>query len=189
MQNFPDGETPLEGSGLFRPDSNTLLSGDIDELKRIVRELDAGAQYQARLANLLDKNKALLAEDKVAGFSLAVHIAALKKTIEPAVRAALDACVSPSGAADQPESGAPLTAYPGLLSLLGCTVHDGVFIQLRGANDSDQGVVVYLPDNVDEPLRHYRSKVEYERTRPPGEPRRSGGAVSAGRVARPRRFH
>lgn len=164
MQNFPDGETPLEGSGLFRPNSNTLLSGDIDELKRIVRELDAGAQYQARLANLLDKNKALFAEDKVAGFSLAVHIAALKKTIEPAVRAALDACVSPSGAADQPESGAPLTAYPGLLSLLGCTVHDGVFIQLRGADDSDQGVVVYLPDNVDQPLRHYRSKVEYETT-------------------------
>ncbi|WGV19546.1 hypothetical protein QIY50_19650 [Pseudomonas putida] len=151
MQNFGVGATPLEGSGLVAPGTSKVISGDLEALVKACRELDAGSRYQALLHDTFGKHRALLVKDKQAGFKLAVHIAFLKKTIDADTKAALEACIS----GGQAESG--LTAYPGLMSVMKVRIHEALFVQLRGPDDSDRGVVVYLPGDPVEPLRWYAS--------------------------------
>jgi len=162
MQNFAEGETPLEGSGLVVPGTTAVVSGDLERLIRMCRTLDAGAQYQALLKDSFRKNQALLAKDNYEGFRLAVHVAFLKNTISEDVRVALEhyAANHPVGTAQQvpPADANPtLKAYPGLMSMLQVQVHEALFIQLRTAEGSDAGVVTYLPGD-DEALRWYGSK-------------------------------
>ena len=159
MQNFAAGSTPLEGSGLYAPGTGQLLSGGIDAFTARCRRLDAGAQYQALLKQYFAGNKALLIDDARAGFRLAVHIALLRKQIDADVGVALNAFALASSVAN--DSG-NLVAYPGLLSMLGNTVHDALLIQLRGADDADKGVVIYRPADPDGPLRWYASKLALE---------------------------
>jgi len=162
MQNFAEGETPLEGSGLVIPGTNAVVSGDLERLIQICRTLDAGAQYQSMLKDSFRKNQALLAKDNYEGFRLAVHVAYLKKMIGDDVRIALEhyAASHPVGTAEQrpPAHALPtLNAYPGFFSMLQVHVHEALFIQLRTAEGSDAGVVVYLPGS-DDALRWYESK-------------------------------
>lgn len=151
MQNFGVGATPLEGSGLVAPGTSKVISGDLEALVKACRELDAGSRYQALLHDTFGKHQALLVKDKQAGFKLAVHIAFLKKTIDADTKAALEGCIS----GEQTESG--LTAYPGLMSVMKVRIHEALFVQLRGPDDSDRGVVVYLPGDPVEPVRWYAS--------------------------------
>jgi Leucine-rich repeat (LRR) protein len=168
MQNFAHGVTPLEGSGLVAPGTTTVLSGDLETLIGICRTLDAGAQYQALLDSTFTTHSALLVKDKLEGFKLAVHLAFLKKTIDGDVRRALEAYIS-SVAAGIPGQTLPaqagddqaLTAYPGLMSMLKVTVHGALLIQLRGAEDEDKGVVIYLSGEQEDPLRWYPSTQDW----------------------------
>ncbi|MBO9551261.1 NEL-type E3 ubiquitin ligase domain-containing protein [Pseudomonas sp.] len=168
MQNFATGVTPLEGSGLVAAGSNTVLSGNLETFITTCRRLDVGGLYQAQLDTTFKQNAALLVDDKLAGFRLALHIAFLKGAIEPSVRDALLACISDSvehgpevqTAAVQAGDVPTLTAYPGLMSMLGVRVHEALFVQLRGAEDSDAGVVIYMPGEP-EPLRWFVSKMAW----------------------------
>jgi hypothetical protein len=167
MQNFATGVTPLEGSGLVAAGSSTALSGKLETLIASCRRLDVGALYQTHLDTAFKKNAALLVKDKLAGFKLALHIAFLKGTIKAGVRDALLSCVGGSVTTDGKESleaqtgdSSALTAYPGLMSMLGVRVHEALFVQLRGADDSDAGIVIYMPGEP-EPLRWFASKLTW----------------------------
>ncbi|PVZ37181.1 NEL-type E3 ubiquitin ligase domain-containing protein [Pseudomonas sp. CC120222-01a] len=172
MQNFAENATPLDGSGLVAAGSDTLLSGDVGSFIATCRQLDVGARYQTQLGSIFERNAALLMEDKLAGFSLAVQVAFLRGAIMADVRAALLASVSGSAQANgeptaaaaavpaQPGDAPVLTAYPGLMSMLGVRVHEALFVQLRGVDDQDDGIVVYLPGQP-EPLRWFASKLEW----------------------------
>ncbi|MBK4994738.1 hypothetical protein IAE39_002912 [Pseudomonas sp. S37] len=157
MQNFAANATPLDGSGLYAPGSETLLSGNVDEVCRLCRELDAGLQYQTLLDKHFEASKALLIDDKRKGFELAVHMALLRQHIDGDVAAALNALTSTVATHD-----VKLVAYPGLMSMLGHTVHEALFIQLRSAQDEDAGVVIYRPAEAQAPLRWYSSKLAFE---------------------------
>lgn len=161
MQNFAEGETPLDGSGLVVKGTTAVVSGNLERVIQICRTLDAGAQYQALLKEHFRKNQALLAKDKYEGFKLAVHVAFLKNIIDDDVRIALEhyAATHPVGTAQQTPAGAipTLKAYPGLMSMLQVLVHEALFIQLRTADGTDAGVVAYLPGPSDA-LSWYESK-------------------------------
>lgn len=150
MQGFAEGATPLRAAG-WRCAVLTIISGDLTTFIKRCRTLDVGAQYQTLLKDTFRHNAALLINDKQAGFLLAVHVAYLKNIIDGDVKAALEHATI--GTTD-----AKITAYPGLLSMLGTLVHDALFVQLRGDDDSDKGVVVYIPSDRGEPLRWYGSK-------------------------------
>ncbi|WP_176506460.1 MULTISPECIES: NEL-type E3 ubiquitin ligase domain-containing protein [Pseudomonas] len=172
MQNFAENATPLDGSGLVAVGSNTVLSGDVGTFIATCRRLDVGARYQTEQDSIFEKNAALLMEDKLAGFKLAVQIAFLKGAIKADVRDALLASVSDSAQANgetttaatavpaRPGDAPVLTAYPGLMSMLGVRVHEALFAQLRGVDDQDDGIVVYLPGQP-EPLRWFASKLDW----------------------------
>lgn len=161
MQNFAEGATPLDGSGLYDPVTQTLVSEDIDSLVFACRSLDAGGRYQTLLTDNFRRHRAVLVGDKLAALRLAAQVALLRGQIDATVKAALDACFAPSARAPQDPAPA-LIAYPGLLSMLGHTVHEALYIQLRGHDDSDQGVILYLADGSDHPLRRYDSKLALE---------------------------
>ncbi|MEN5304286.1 NEL-type E3 ubiquitin ligase domain-containing protein [Pseudomonas sp. TWI628] len=171
MQNFAKNATPLDGSGLVAAGSDKVLSGDLEAFIATCRQLDVGARYQTQLDSVFERNAALLMEDKLAGFTLAVHMAFLKGTIKADVRDALMASASGSAVANgdtTPAAAVPalpgdtpvLTAYPGLMSMLGVRVHEALFVQLRGGEDQDDGIVVYLPGQP-EPLRWFASKLDW----------------------------
>ena len=161
MQNFAEGATPLDGSGLYAPGTHTLLSGSIDALVAACRALDAGSRYQALLDSNFTRHQALLMADKLAALKLALHVALLQKHIDLPVKAALEACFD--GSATQPAGSAgAITAYPGVMSMLGETVHEALYIQLRGQDDSDQGVVVYLAGDGEQTLHRYASRPALE---------------------------
>ncbi|MFJ4387240.1 NEL-type E3 ubiquitin ligase domain-containing protein [Pseudomonas sp. NPDC089408] len=164
MQNFAAGATPLDGSGLYDPATQTLVSDDVDALVDACRHLDAGARYQALLADHFTRHRALLVEDKLAALALAMQLALMHGQIDLSTQAALQACFDPAASSQQDQQQAPaaVTAYPGLMSLLGYTVHEALCIQLRGADDSDLGVIVYLADGSACPLRRYASKLALE---------------------------
>ncbi|WEK29326.1 MAG: NEL-type E3 ubiquitin ligase domain-containing protein [Candidatus Pseudomonas phytovorans] len=162
MQNFAVGATPLQGSGLLAAGTETALDADLNTLIDTCRQLDAGAQYQALLEQVFKASEPLLVTDKLAGFKLAVHVAFLSKTIDGQVRDALQAVIADVTATDPAaDATATITAYPGLLSMLGVRVHESLFIQLRGADDEDKGVVIFRPGDANRPLHRYPSQQQW----------------------------
>jgi len=154
MQNFTAGYIPFSGSGLVVQVDDEGVIGDTVQLIEACRLLDAGKQYQALLDQHFTQNKPLLVADKLAGFKLAVHVAFLKGKIDTDVKAALAYYVeSPTGTGPEPR----LTAYPGLMSMLGVLVHEALIIQLKTADGDDAGVVTYMPGDADNPLRWHSS--------------------------------
>lgn len=160
MQNFALDSLPFDNSGLFAAGKDELLSGDMRHLIGICRTLNAGQRYQQILVDHLEAHLPLLAEDKRAGFALAVHVALLKGHIDAAVKVALQPLsTGASATARQPDT-SQVIAYPGLLNVLGCRVHEALFVQLRGPDDTDQGVVIYRPGVALAPLRWFHSRRE-----------------------------
>jgi len=154
MQNFAAGFIPFSGSGLVVQVDDEGVIGNTAQLIEACRLLDAGKQYQALLDQHFTQNKPLLVADKLAGFKLAVHVAFLKGKIDTDVKAALEHYVeSPTGTGPEPR----LTAYPGLMSMLGVLVHEALIIQLKTANGDNAGVVTYMPGDADNPLRWHSS--------------------------------
>lgn len=159
VQNFAEGDIPFSGSGLVVQVDDDGVIGNTAQLIEACRLLDAGKQYQALLDQHFTQNKPLLVADKLAGFKLAVHVAFLKGKIDNDVRDALERYAeSPSGTATEPR----LTAYPGLMSMLGVLVHEALIIQLKNADGKSAGVVTYMPGDADNPLRWHSSTHELQ---------------------------
>ncbi|WP_161492849.1 NEL-type E3 ubiquitin ligase domain-containing protein [Pseudomonas putida] len=154
MQNFAAGVTPLSGSGLVIQRDDEEVIGHTAQLIEACRELDAGKQYQTLLERHFTQNKALLSTDKLAGFKLAVHVAFLKRKIDSDVKAALEYYVEGASATGTEHR---LTAYPGLMSILGVRVHEALIIQLQTADGDNAGVVTYMPADARNPLRWHSS--------------------------------
>jgi len=154
MQNFAAGATPLSGSGLVINRDDEGVIGNTAQWIAACRQLDAGKQYLTLLDQHFTPNKALLVSDKLAGFKLAVHVAFLKGKINSDVRTAL-AHYADSSSATSTEP--RLTAYPGLMSMLGMHVHEALIIQLKTADGDSAGVVTYMPCDAANPLRWHSS--------------------------------
>ena len=151
MQNFHEGAELLKGSGLVLSNTDQVLSGDPEKLAQDCRRWDIGGRYQTLLEQVFTPATcALLAEDKRAGLLLAIDIAVLKGELGSEVEAALRAVVQAGS-----ESG--LSAYPGLLTLLGCPISDALAFQLRGKGGEEGGVVLYLPSDPKHAFRHFES--------------------------------
>jgi len=154
MQNFAAGVTPLSGSGLVIQGDDEGVIVNTTKLIKACRELNAGKTYQTLLERHFTQNKALLVTDKLAGFKLAVHVAFLKSKIDSDVKAALEYYVEGAGATGTEPR---LTAYPGLMSMLGVRVHEALIIQLQTADGDNAGVVTYMPADARNPLRWHTS--------------------------------
>lgn len=152
MQNFPGTDSSYLGSGLVLIDQNAVLSGDPNAFARRCRELDVGKQYQALLEQQATAQvRTLLAEHKRTGFALAVELAALRGVLQPSQHAALLGMVEPGSGHGRPA----LHVYPGQLKMLDRMAADGLLMQLRGAEGEDLGVVLYLPQDAEQPLQHF----------------------------------
>ncbi len=152
MQNFPAGDTSYLGSGLVLTGQNVVLSDNPNVFARRCRQLDVGKQYQALLEQQASKQvRQLLAEHKRTGFALAVELAALRGALQPSQHIALRR-VAERTPADGPQA---LHVYPGQLKILDRLAADSLLLQLRGAEGEDLGVVLYLPQDGEHPLRHF----------------------------------
>ena len=152
MQNFHEGASFYEGTGLAAPGSDKVLAGDLDALVKACRQHDAGARYQRLLERVFTPQaNANLARDKREGFTLAVEIAALKGDVTAHQQLALQAIAG----SEAPSAG--LHAYPGLLKVLGHRVTDALMVLLRDERGADAGVVLYLPSDPARALRRFAS--------------------------------
>ncbi|QXH55078.1 hypothetical protein KSS90_17220 [Pseudomonas maumuensis] len=152
MQNFGEGATPLDGSGLVAADGETVLSGDVATLAQACRVLDAGGRYQQLLRDTFTAdNKALLATDKRAGFGLAIEVAALRSEITAHQQQALNGLLADESATSR------MTAHPQLLTLLGQSVAGALAIQLRDEQQADNGWILYLPGDPAQALSRFES--------------------------------
>lgn len=154
MQNFTEGARFFDGSGLVAEGKDTVLTPDLPELVRQCRTLDVGAGYQTLLKKVFDPAtcKALAAE-KRAGLKLAAAVAALQGKLDSTTQAALEQMVDAGS-----EQGEKTLAYPGLLTVLGQPLVDGLLVQLRNSQGEDVGQVLYLGGDLEKGLRHFPSR-------------------------------
>ncbi|MFT0869529.1 NEL-type E3 ubiquitin ligase domain-containing protein [Pseudomonas sp. CAM1A] len=152
MRNFAAGTDHYLGSGLVEPGRDQPLNASLAGLVEACRKLDVGQRYQQELARIFSPaTQAILAEDKRAGFRLATEIAALKGDIGPWVQLALRD-VAGDG---QAHGGQGIKGFPGLLTVLGQAVADGLLIHLRGESGESRGLVLYLPSDPRQALRYF----------------------------------
>ncbi|HGM5579394.1 TPA: NEL-type E3 ubiquitin ligase domain-containing protein [Pseudomonas putida] len=160
MQNFSDDEAVLQGSGLVRAGEEKVLSGDPQRLARACRNADVGRLFQDLLVQVFTPATcALLAEDKRSALLLMGEIAALKGEIGAQEQMVLQDL----GHANADQHDSFLRGYPGLLTLLGCSVADAMVVNLRDRTGANNGVILYLPSDSENALRHYRSWPAMER--------------------------
>lgn len=154
MQNFHADDAVLEGSGLVHPGADAVLSGPASDLARDCRKKNVGSLYQAQLEKVFSaSNCALLAEDKRSSLSLVIEIAALKGEISALEQVALQDIAQ--GRPEQHET--LLRGYPGMLTVLGYRIVDGLTIALRDAAGVSKGIILYLPSDPQHALRRYDS--------------------------------
>lgn len=152
MQNFADGNPSYIGSGLVLSGEDTVLSGDPNAFARRCRQLDVGKRYQTLLQQQATGHvQGLLADHKRTGFALAVELASLHGHLTENQQTVLRGIAT--GRSGHPVQA--LHAYPGQLKILDCLAADSLLVQLRGPQGEDLGVVLYLPQDVDRPLRHF----------------------------------
>lgn len=159
MRNFAAGTTYYDGTGLVSPGRDQPLNGPLDAFIKECRELDIGTRYQEKLEQIFNpRTQAILVEDKRAGLKLAIELAALKGQISADVQIALRE-IADDGQAHRQEG---LTADPCLLAALGQPVADGLLIPLRDSAKADRGIVLYLPSDPQQALRHFDNRVSLE---------------------------
>lgn len=154
MQNFHEGASFYEGSGLVMPGTNRVVSGDTTTLVRACRERDIGALYQGLLTRTFTPaTEALLSDNKRAGLRLAVEVATLQGLLDAHEQLALRAVAN--GSDDLLTT--YLQASPALLTILGQTVADAVVLRLRDNQGQGAGVILYLPSDPQRALRKFSS--------------------------------
>lgn len=153
MQNFHDGASFHDGSGLVLPGTLELAYKDTAALVKACRAGDVGARYQTLLKRTFNPSTlALLSENKRAGLRLATEVALLKGQIDAHDQVALKALADDR---ETPTQG--LFAYPGSLRMLGQPVADAMVMQMRGPEGEDAGVILYLASDPNQALRKYAS--------------------------------
>ncbi|EST15889.1 leucine Rich repeat family protein [Pseudomonas putida S610] len=152
MQNFHEQASFYLGTGLVSTGEDALLTAGTDALVQACRDLNAGERYQKLLSEVFteDTCKALIA-DKRAALALATEVAALRGDLTARQQIALANLASNDG------DDAELSAYPGLLSMLGHALSDVVFVQLRDQHGVDRGIVLYRPSDPGQALRYFAS--------------------------------
>lgn len=173
LQNFAEPEAEagafFDGSGLFIDEGR--VGGQPEAFARLCRQLDLGAQYQRHLDQVLAPADAvaraqvdtLLADDMQACLEVAAHRGYLQKTLDEPAYALLQQVVG----------GAPALTYAQHqvrcrgFSLLGCVVQGAIVFEAWGeplpgaVRWSDAAlirqVVVFLPNDPQQPLRQYPS--------------------------------
>lgn len=154
MQNFHEGARFFEGSGLVAVGEQVVLTPDVPDLVRQCRSLDAGAGYQVLLAHVFDQATCdVLAAEKRAGLQLATTLATLQHRLDSIVLEALEQVTGQRSAQDEQA----IVAYPGVLTVLGQPIMDGLLTQLRNHQGEDLGMVLYLPGDPEHALRHFES--------------------------------
>lgn len=154
MQNFHEGASFYDGSGLVSSGSVAVVSGATDTLVSGCRSQDVGRQYQELLGRVFNPATCTsLAADKCAGFKLATELAALRGDIRATVQSALHHLADNS----HDLADGALRAEPHGLSLLGCTLVDALVVHLQDRHGQAHGVVLYLPSDPNQALRHYDS--------------------------------
>ncbi|QXH45221.1 hypothetical protein KSS93_20430 [Pseudomonas xanthosomatis] len=153
MQNFHDGASFYDGSGLVVPGTLELVYKDTSALVRACRAANVGARYQTLLERTFNPSTlTLLSENKRAGLRLATEVALLKGQIDAREQVALKAVADGHETPTQ-----ALFAYPGSLRMLGRPVADAMVMQMRGPEGEDAGVILYLASDPKQALRKYAS--------------------------------
>ena len=167
IQNFKEAESFFPDTAVVQAaqvgtDTEVTLSSDIAGLVRLCRQTDVGAAYQRHLAQVYtDDFERTLAEDKRLELALAVEIAGMKgqlahnelKMVQQAVRGV---------AVSHP--GSQKVALGGL-EVLGCQLDGVLAFELLGSwghttnpiplPPATMGVLLYLPDDLQQPLRFF----------------------------------
>ncbi|BCJ06206.1 hypothetical protein PRtIB026_A40160 [Pseudomonas sp. RtIB026] len=160
MQNFPSAASFFVATGLVSSGTSAVLASP-EGVAGACRKLDLGKQYQALVAQVLSPaSRTLLAEHKRAAFVLMCELALCRAQISAEEYMALDQLSS--GKADQP--GQQCFAGAGELRMLGFTVENALKIQLRDAQGTDKGVILYVPDDGQNSLRRFDSVQRMEQT-------------------------
>jgi len=169
MQNFKDDEKFYSGTALVYPADaasqapEQVLEEDTDKLVTLCRTLDVGASYQTHLNTVFDDSfTAVLAADRCRQLALAAQIAAMKGQL------LADDLKMLSRVTEQKEVSHPRSTSVtcGELSMLGARVDGALAFELRGSWEFEgagatlplrplKGVIVYLPTDAQQPLRHY----------------------------------
>lgn len=164
MQNFKHDEPFFEQTALVYPSdvatgrAEQVLTTDTASVVKLCREADVGKKYQEDLDSVIDAEcQKALAEDKLAQFSLAVELAALKKHLPADEVAMLRRFVDKK----------PLThphmhrVQVGALQVIGCRVEGALAFGLQQLRPSfrdpspfvEKKVILYLPGDPKQPLR------------------------------------
>ncbi|MCF1486369.1 hypothetical protein LZ838_03205 [Pseudomonas sp. AA27] len=153
MQNFPTSASFFVATGLVNSGASAVMSSP-EGVADACRKLDLGKQYQVLIAQVFSPaNRTLLAEHKRAAFVLMCELALCRAQISVEEYMALDQLSS--GKADQP--GQQCFAGAGELRMLGFAVENALKIQLRDAQGTDKGVILYVPDDGQNSLRRFDS--------------------------------
>ncbi|CAM3250055.1 NEL-type E3 ubiquitin ligase domain-containing protein [Pseudomonas plecoglossicida] len=152
MSNFEPGDTFYVGSGLVAPGHDEVLSVSETALATECRKLDAGKRYQEELDRVFNAQAlGILADDKRSGLALASKIAAMKGDITAEVEIALlemtrsEIHLQASG----------LRGYGGTVQVLGQVAADGMLVRLRNLQGKQVGILLYLPSDPLQALRHF----------------------------------
>ncbi|WP_053388460.1 NEL-type E3 ubiquitin ligase domain-containing protein [Pseudomonas sp. 10-1B] len=154
MQGLPAGNPFYEGSGLVRKGDKAVLFTSLADFTQRCHTEDVGKRYHDLLARLFTPAaQQALARHQRTAFALACELAALKGQLETVHLTALRRLLG-NGGGNQ-EGGAQ--AYAGALHMLECPVAQSLKIQLRNAHGDSLGVVLYMPSDTEQPLRHFGS--------------------------------
>lgn len=154
MQNFQDGVSYYIGSALVEDDrQETTISDRLAEIAQLCRSVDAGARYQALLSRVFNvATQGQLAADKRNGLAMAAEIAALKGQLQRDDLECLRRLVD-----ELPAEGPAAHGRVLLLRILDQPVGGALAVELRDARGQPSGVMLYLPDVSDQPLRRHAS--------------------------------
>lgn len=153
MQNFHEGASFWDGTGLANTASDVLVYKQMDTLVDRVRKLDVGGQYQALLARVLGAAHKELVQDKRDGLALATELAALKGQVTAHEQIVLRALAK----GEEPH-GSTLRGQASSLKILGQVIVDALVITLRDREGKEAGVILYLPSDPQHALRSFASR-------------------------------
>lgn len=168
LQNFTAGEAFLQETAVLGPQAAgeqapALLTSRVDDLVAVCREVDAGAAYQAHLAQVLNAEFVdALAQDKRHELAVAIELACLKGQLSSADGGALR-LIGEDKPARHPHG---LVVQTRALQVLGRRVDGALAFELReptrrqgdfpvGPPERLKGVIMYLPGAGAAPLRRF----------------------------------
>ncbi|MFJ4354180.1 NEL-type E3 ubiquitin ligase domain-containing protein [Pseudomonas sp. NPDC089428] len=168
LQNFTDGESFFELTAVIKQQpaegsSAQVLSWQIDDLVSLCREADVGGAYQQHLDQVLTGDfSTALANDLRTRLALVVEIAALRKQLQSSDLNMLRLLIQ--GRAARHAQG--WSGVARALRVLDCQVDGAMAFELiepprrqsdipGGPPDRLKGVIIYLPDDHEQPLRRF----------------------------------